>query len=123
MYQPVVVIQKYSKGVFDMKYCYKCRTPWQGTSTQPAIRETCGNCCANLHSCKNCRFYDERKPQACMVASVDPVLDKERFNFCEEFQFVDRQPQAAANGHRKMDDKEKAREQWKNLFRKPEAGD
>lgn len=76
-----------------MKYCHQCRTPWEGI-TQPGTKDTCATCAADLHVCLNCRFYDTYKPNQCMI-DTDPVLRKERANFCDDFQFADRPLPAA----------------------------
>jgi hypothetical protein len=94
-----------------MKYCHNCHTEWEGV-TQPGIRETCDKCSADLHICLNCRFYDERKPNQCQIDNVDPVTDKERANFCEEFQFADR-PLPEKN----VDKTSRAKDQWRKLFK------
>ncbi len=96
-----------------MKYCRQCSTPWDGV-TQPGVRETCVRCHADLHVCLNCRFYDEHKPQQCQVDVAETVRNKDRSNFCEEFQFADR----PLPGERAPDETKKAKEQWNRLFGK-----
>ena len=95
-----------------MKYCHKCHTEWDGVN-QPPAGETCDKCFADLHVCLNCRFYDESKPLQCRVESVDPVTDKMKANYCEEFQFADKPlpPGDAGNTG-------KAKEQWNKLFKR-----
>jgi hypothetical protein len=93
-----------------MKYCHKCRNPWQGFG-QPGTKEQCTQCSEDLHCCLNCRFYDTHKPNDCQV-DTDPVLRKDRFNYCEEFQFADRDVPKDKNTENK------ARDQWKKLFGK-----
>ena len=100
-----------------MKYCYKCHTEWKGV-TQPGTRETCDKCNADLHICLNCRFYDEHKPYECQVNNIDPVKDKERANFCEEFQFADKSLNSEVKDEQVKNKKDKAKEQWNRLFKK-----
>lgn len=95
-----------------MKYCHKCHTIWE-RSGQPGIRETCIKCSEDLHICLNCRFYDEHKSNQCQIDNIDPVTYKEKANFCDEFQFADRPLPG-----KYTDNANKAREQWKKLFKK-----
>jgi hypothetical protein len=96
----------------SMKYCHKCHTPWEGFG-QPGTRATCAKCGADLHSCRNCRLYDTGKPYQCQV-DTDPVRDKERYNYCEEFQFAEKRPQDTAG----KNEADGARGRWDQLFKK-----
>lgn len=93
-----------------MKTCHKCGTEWTGFG-QPGVKASCENCDYDLHACLNCRFYDIHKPKECMI-DTDTVRDKERFNYCEEFQFLDRKQGVA------VDEKQKAKDAFNSLFRK-----
>lgn len=94
-----------------MRICYKCGTEWKGFS-QPGSKEACVKCAADLHVCANCRFYDTHKPYQCLINEIDPVMNKERFNFCDEFQFIDKK--AAGT----KDEAQKAKEAFNKLFKK-----
>lgn len=72
-----------------MKYCFKCHAEWSGI-TQPGPRDVCDRCSQDLHACRNCRFLDPSKSNQCQAAVEEPVIDKDRSNFCDEFQFADR---------------------------------
>jgi hypothetical protein len=97
-----------------VKYCHNCKTPWEGSS-QPGVRATCQHCDADLHACLNCRFYDTFKACQCQINNIDPVLNKERSNFCDEFQFSEKN---VKNGETKNgNETDKARDLWKNIFR------
>lgn len=50
------------------------------------FRATCEFCGADLHVCKNCRFWAPGKPNECLVPGTEWVSDRERSNLCEEFQ-------------------------------------
>jgi hypothetical protein len=65
-------------------HCYHCQ---HEVNVQDRIGrgETCPQCAANLHCCRNCLFYDLGAANACQEPQVDPVVDKERANFCEFF--------------------------------------
>jgi hypothetical protein len=51
----------------------------------PRLSE-CLGCRAELHVCRQCRFYDVRKPESCAEERADPPKDKQHRNFCEYFE-------------------------------------
>jgi hypothetical protein len=93
------------------KRCHTCGAGWEEKG-QPGTRAVCTKCGAELHVCMNCRFYDEHKPDKCQVPDIDPVLYKDRANFCDEFQFAERDTTS------KKSEKDKAKEAWQKLFKK-----
>ncbi|MFH1368084.1 MAG: hypothetical protein ABII64_03035 [Elusimicrobiota bacterium] len=93
-----------------MKRCHKCGAEWTGLS-QPGAKESCAKCSADLHACLNCRFYNPHKPQECAVDVLETVRDKERFNFCDEFQFADAKKAAEKS------DAQKAKDALNKLFK------
>jgi hypothetical protein len=52
-----------------------------------ARRDTCDNCVADLHCCRNCRFYDPGAHNECRENVAHWVRDKEASNFCQSFEF------------------------------------
>ncbi len=50
------------------------------------FRAECENCGADVHVCKNCRFYDPGAYNECRETSADVVKEKERANYCEYFE-------------------------------------
>jgi hypothetical protein len=50
-------------------------------------RDTCDNCVADLHVCKNCRFYDPYAHNECRENISMWVKEKEESNFCAAFEF------------------------------------
>lgn len=64
--------------------CWKCKNSID--SSQKIYRTTvCEFCGADLHSCRNCKFYDAGSHYDCRENIYDLVKDKERANFCEWF--------------------------------------
>ncbi len=63
--------------------CWKCgkniETEIIGRSSE------CPFCHKDLHSCKNCSFYEPGSHYDCHETVQDPVSDKERANFCDSF--------------------------------------
>ena len=50
-------------------------------------RETgCPGCGRPTRVCRNCRWYDSARANACQETRAEPVLEKERANFCEFFE-------------------------------------
>ncbi len=52
-------------------------------------RTTCPTCDADLHSCINCRHYDESAAHQCREPHADHIVDKDASNACDLFQLGD----------------------------------
>lgn len=48
-------------------------------------RDECPHCQADVHCCKNCRFFDPGKSNQCSEPQADYVKDKIKANFCDFF--------------------------------------
>ncbi len=48
--------------------------------------DECAHCKAEMHCCKNCRFFDPAKNNQCRETQADYVREKVRDNFCEYFE-------------------------------------
>lgn len=85
-------------------YCHKCGTPWENETPRPGFKETCSQCNAYLHCCKNCRFHLPTAHNQCYIPGTEYVANREGLNFCEEFQFRSGPPsdQAADQDKRKQ---------------------
>ena len=55
-------------------------------------RAECPQCGAELHTCLNCRHYDESAAHSCREPHAEPPADKERSNACDLFQLGDGAP-------------------------------
>jgi hypothetical protein len=66
-------------------HCFNCRKEVTLISNKVGFRAVCEFCDADLHVCKNCRFYSSEKSNDCLVPNAEYVKDKEKNNFCEEF--------------------------------------
>lgn len=53
------------------------------------FRDCCESCGADLHSCRNCRFYDPAAYNECRESSAERVTDSERANRCDWFSASD----------------------------------
>lgn len=69
---------------------HQCWTCGHGVdmTVKVARRDTCDSCMADLHVCKNCRFYDPGAHNECRESISTWVRDKEASNFCSSFEFV-----------------------------------
>lgn len=65
--------------------CSKCGEVIE-VSERVGTRETCPHCDADLHSCRNCRFFDPGKHNQCAETQAEWVGDKEAANYCDYFQ-------------------------------------
>ncbi|HET9870946.1 MAG TPA: hypothetical protein VFR02_10690 [bacterium] len=93
-----------------MKLCHACKTPWDGApGTQPGRNETCSRCGADLHVCLNCRLYDPACANECRSSTTERVRDKDKRNFCDEFELAARAP----GGSDPLEDRKK---KWDDLF-------
>ena len=51
------------------------------------VRENnCLGCNKPTRVCRNCRHFAPGRPNACFETMTEPVLEKERANFCELFE-------------------------------------
>jgi hypothetical protein len=67
--------------------CWKCGELIDISAGQRvSSRDECRRCGADLHSCRNCRFYDPSKQQQCAEPQAEWVRDKEAANYCDYFQ-------------------------------------
>ncbi len=66
--------------------CFKCGEKIAYPSASPVgKRDTCPKCDADLHCCRNCRFYDPGKHNQCTESQAEWVRYKEEANFCDYF--------------------------------------
>jgi hypothetical protein len=66
--------------------CFKCRKLIEYPAGSPVgRRDACPKCGADLHACRNCRFYDPSKHNQCAEAQAEWVRDKDAANFCGYF--------------------------------------
>ncbi len=97
-----------------MRVCFRCGGTIPGD--QRILRkEECPSCEQDLHCCRQCRFHDTGLNNQCAEPQADPVLDKERANFCDFFQI------AEGGGSTARGSKESgaARDAWSKLFKGP----
>lgn len=90
--------------------CWSCR---EDTDMDDKVRlkDECPHCRADMHSCKNCQYYDPGAHNQCAETISEYVPDKERSNFCGMF--------TAFQGEREgLEDSQKAMDKLNALFGK-----
>ena len=98
--------------------CHFCGAPVALAEPIPRDGE-CDACRRDLRCCINCRHYDTAYNNACTEPMADPVVDKDRRNFCEYFYF-NREPFQARGATTSRQDA--ARAKLESLFKKPGEG-
>lgn len=68
--------------------CWHCN---QALTAADYGRETnCPGCTIPTRVCRNCRHFAPGRPNDCVEPMTEPILEKERANFCELFEPTDR---------------------------------
>lgn len=67
-------------------HCYRCNEKLDLPSKKMGFRQSCPFCLADLHVCKNCEHYAIGKPNDCEIPNTEFVSDREKNNFCEDFE-------------------------------------
>lgn len=94
--------------------CKKCGKPV--LVTEIFRTTTCPDCGADLHSCVNCKFYSVNSHFDCRETIQEPVVDKERANFCD---FYSLNPGPFKTDGRQARAKAQAKAQAQALFGAP----
>ena len=93
--------------------CFKCGADLALSDRRAVGRtESCMKCSADLHCCKNCSFFDEKAYNSCREPQADRVLEKDRSNFCDFFEFTGNRKAGAPT------EKNKALDALNDLFKK-----
>ena len=66
--------------------CYKCEEELV-FDVKIGRLDTCPNCSAYLHSCRNCRFWSPSAHNQCIENQGEFIRDREAGNFCNWFSF------------------------------------
>ncbi len=67
-------------------HCWQCGARIEHPSgSRVGPRDSCPKCDSNLHSCRNCQFYDPSKNNQCAEPQAPWVRDKEASNLCDYY--------------------------------------
>ncbi|MBN1915190.1 MAG: hypothetical protein JW769_04810 [Parachlamydiales bacterium] len=78
-------------------FCFHCKAQNRLLEKKVPFRAECFQCSSDLHVCKNCAYYSVGKPNDCLIPDTEPVYDREKHNFCEEFMPGQLMPAAQKN--------------------------
>ncbi len=94
--------------------CWKCgETIELQAGVRVLSRDTCPKCDSDLHSCRNCQFYDTTKHNQCAEPQAEWVRDKEAGNYCDYFS-----PSTSPNaGRRSSSPAADAKKKFDSLFK------
>ena len=96
----------------EKKYvCWSCQHEIDMT-TRVQRRDECISCGADLHVCKNCRFWDPGYQNECRENTAYYIRDREKANFCMAFEFKSTTEADAAEAN---DARDKLEALFKNL--------
>jgi len=73
--------------------CHNCGRE-VGPTERIGRRDACLGCAADLHCCRNCRFYSPGAHNDCHEPQAERQVDKQAGNFCDFFSFADTAPAA-----------------------------
>ena len=97
--------------------CWKCgeliTVPQAG---RVLTRDTCPKCDYDLHTCRNCRFYDTTKHNQCAETQAEWVRDKEASNYCDYFSPNPVGP-SGARPNRSLSPADDAKKKFDSLFK------
>lgn len=66
--------------------CFACDTEVPlAASERIGFRDTCEQCDADLHACRNCAHHDPSAYNECRESSAERVRDRDRANRCDYF--------------------------------------
>ncbi len=95
---------------YYLPMCYKCGK--ENSVKFPYGRnESCEHCGADLHCCKNCKYFSPGAHYDCHETIEEPVFDKERSNFCDFFK-----PNDSSAGFSAALKEQKAKEEARKAF-------
>lgn len=70
----------------DSYNCWKCGADLSDLAFPLGRMSKCKKCRADLHVCKQCKFFDKSRANQCQEPVADAVTDKQRANFCGYFE-------------------------------------
>ncbi|HVN87881.1 MAG TPA: hypothetical protein VMW17_23830 [Candidatus Binatia bacterium] len=70
----------------DGRVCHQCGADI-GSVERVGRRDACLKCRADLHCCRNCRFFAPGHHNDCLETQAERQVDKVAGNFCDYFSF------------------------------------
>jgi hypothetical protein len=95
--------------------CFNCGQPIAVLGGTKVLKnDTCSRCDADLHCCRNCRFFDPAVNNQCRETQAEWVATKDRRNYCDYFEASTHITLVKKAGAQADDAKKK----WDSLFKK-----
>jgi hypothetical protein len=95
--------------------CFSCGQPVHVLAGAKVLKnDTCPKCEADLHCCRNCRFFDPSVHNECRETQAEWVRTKDRRNYCDYFEAATHVTLVKKSGASAAD----ARKKWDSLFKK-----
>ena len=95
--------------------CFSCGQTVQALGGVKIMKnDTCAKCSADLHCCRNCRFFDPGVSNQCRETQAEWVRTKDRRNYCDYFEPSTHITLAKRSGEAAADD---ARKKFDSLFK------
>jgi hypothetical protein len=69
-----------------VKICFSCKKELD-IEKRPGRGDACPFCASDLKVCLNCRFYDKSAHNECREPQAERVVEKDKANFCDYFEF------------------------------------
>lgn len=95
-------------------FCYSCGFLNVDKKEKLSRHAVCEKCMTDLHCCFNCKFYDSTAYNECHEPNAERVLDKQKSNFCDYFEWGLEKSLKVNNNN---EDKKKAIEALNKLFK------
>ncbi len=93
-------------------HCFRCNAPNE-IQDRIGLRDTCVQCDADLHCCRNCRHYSRSAHNQCNEPQAEWVRDKDRANYCDYFE-----PRRGGRGEEDSNRAQDAKARFEDLFKK-----
>ena len=90
-------------------YCQRCKAEVGEHDRKLKVerQDVCPKCGVSLHACVMCRHFDRNVNNQCRIPGTEWVADRERSNFCDEFEFITAGPGADTDQGPSVQDKVK----------------
>ena len=97
------------------RHCFNCGWEWK-IDGLPGRRDVCEQCNTDLRCCRNCVYFDLTVAHQCSERRAEPVQEKDRANYCEQFDFARRNFKRIDRAKGEMTREEAAKETLRKLL-------
>ena len=97
------------------RHCFNCGWEWK-IDGLPGRRDVCEQCNTDLRCCRNCAYFDLTVAHQCRERRAEPVQEKDRSNYCEQFDFARRNFKKTDRAKGEMSREEAAKETLRKLL-------